>query len=60
MLQMTWKASFLLDTIRLACFIFNQEKYHFLLELLSYVIFVKMAPLIHDEEFNHLFGFIAL
>ncbi len=38
MLQMQWKVSFSLDSIRLVCLIFNHEKYHFLLELLSYNI----------------------
>ncbi len=34
--QMQWKASCSIDSIRLVCLIFNHEKYHFLLELLSY------------------------
>ncbi len=37
MVQMQWEPPFTSDSIELVCLVFNHEKYHFLLELLSHL-----------------------
>ena len=55
MLQMQWKTSFLLHSIRLMFLIFNHEKYHFLLEPLSHVLYWEATWQSYNFELQVIF-----